>query len=114
MGSASRSHDGWSHATWLVVALGTLVSLVLLATPTLGVADPPPPGGADGQDAVPNQLIVGFEEDSSTAEQRRAVNKAGGKIDERVDLIDGAVIVTKKGKSTDEVAAELSQAEPVE
>ena len=113
MGSASRSLDSRLHARWLAVAIGTFLSLVLLATPTLGIADEPPPPDTTGQDAVPGQLIVGFDQESTAAEQRKAVNQAGAKIDERVDLIDGAVIVTKKGRSTDEVADALSQADPV-
>src|SRR5439155_23061811 len=114
MGSASRSLDRRLRARWLAVAIGTLLALVLLATPSLGVADEPSPPDTTGQDAVPGQLIVGFDEDTTAAEQRKAVNKAGGKIDERVDLVDGAVIVTKNGRSTDQVADNLSQADAVE
>src|SRR4051812_14845893 len=79
-------------------ALGALVSL--------GAA----PGLAndDASDVVPGQLVVGFKPDATDKQQRKAVQKAGGRIEEDLDSIDGA-LVSVDPDETDQAADELSR-----
>lgn len=71
-------------------------------------------GTPQGAEVVPGELVVGFDESTSPTDQRQTVNRAGGRIAESVDLIDSAVVVTKGGRTTDEVAQELSQSTAVD
>jgi subtilisin family serine protease len=64
--------------------------------------------------AVPDELIVRFEEGTSASQQRKAITKAGGRIEEELDSIDGAVITTRGNRTTDEVAARLDRIDAVD
>jgi subtilisin family serine protease len=63
--------------------------------------------------AVPRELVVSFDPGSSASERRRAVSKAGAKIDKPLDAVDGAVLEVRGKRSTDEVAQRLSDSEAV-
>jgi thermitase len=84
-------------------ALGALVSI--------GAA----PGFADDaqSDAVPGQLVVGFDPDATEKQQRKAVNKAGATIEQDLDSIDGA-LVSVDPDETDAAAEELSHQRAVD
>jgi subtilisin family serine protease len=92
----------------------------LLAAILLALAFVAPNASAEGEqlpsdpETVPGELVVGFEDQASDAEQRRAVQRAGGRIDETVDSIDGVVVSPRGSRTTDQVAALLSDADPVE
>src|SRR5438876_890022 len=51
-------------------------------------------GRADEADpeAVPGQLVVGFDPEASDKQQQKAVDKAGGTITDSLDSINGAVV----------------------
>jgi subtilisin family serine protease len=65
---------------------------------------------AASPEAVPGQLVVGFEDDVSFSQQRRAIAAAGGKIEQRVSSIDAAVVAARSGATTDDLAADLAKA----
>jgi subtilisin family serine protease len=111
MDRASLLHHGGSSAT-PALALALLALVVLLAAPPTGRADSTPVSGQP--EVVPNQLIVGFDADSTDAQQRKLVRKSGGKLGDQIDLIDAAVVYTKPNTTTDEVAAQLSRSDKVE
>jgi thermitase len=50
----------------------------------------------DSHEAVAGELVVGFDEHSSPATQRRAVAAAGGAIEHRLPSIDAAVVAANK------------------
>jgi subtilisin family serine protease len=58
--------------------------------------------------AIPGQLVVGFDQDASRSQQRRAVSQAGARIEDRVGSIDAAVVVAKPGRGAQDVADQLS------
>jgi subtilisin family serine protease len=62
---------------------------------------------------VPGQLVVGFEDHVSRSQQRQAVAAAGGKIEQHLSSIDAAVVASRSGAATDDVAADLAKAESV-
>jgi hypothetical protein len=63
---------------------------------------------------VPGELVVSFEDGTSSAQQRKAVTKAGGRIEEELESIDGAVITTRGNRTTEQVADRLERSEIVE
>lgn len=94
-----------------------LVALVLAAgaTRALAGAEALPAGdAAGGPETVPGELIVGFDPGASSSAERRAVNEAGGRIEDRLDVVDGAVVTAGDTTSTAEVAAELAESEAVD
>jgi len=64
-------------------------------------------------EAVPGELLVGFEQGASRSEERSAVREAGASIDERVDAIDGAVVTVEGNDDPEEVAGELADTSAV-
>jgi subtilisin family serine protease len=99
---------GWSfRAGLLALAVGLLL---LLACPRPTIADP----SAGEAVAVPGELVVGFDESSSRVERRKAVGRAGAKIDESLESIDGAVLVVRRGTTQREALARLGASEAVE
>jgi subtilisin family serine protease len=85
---------------------------------TLALAGASPTVAADGprvgpQDVVPGELVIGFEDHVSAAEQRRAVVEAGGKVEQRVRSIDAAVVAARTGQSTNDVADQLANTDSV-
>jgi subtilisin family serine protease len=99
---------------------GAVVSFVsattLLAGLTLGSAPATIAAGlsrAASQEAVPGQLVVGFEDGVSASRQRRAILDAGGGVEQRVRSIDAAVVVAQRGQTTDDLASELVTAHSV-
>jgi subtilisin family serine protease len=63
---------------------------------------------------VPDELVVSFDEGSSASQQRKAITKAGGRIEEELDSIDGAVITPRGNRTTDQVAERLARSDVVE
>jgi subtilisin family serine protease len=89
----------------LVIALAALVAL-----PPGRASAFDGPGASARRAVVPGELVIGFEGSASAAEERRAVAEAGGRIDERLRLVDGAVVTAKDGTGTAELAEELDDA----
>jgi subtilisin family serine protease len=97
----------------LPVSLVAAVLLVLvLVAPSASKAD----DAALGPDpeVVPGELVVGFDDQASDSLQRRTVQKAGGQIEDTVDSIDGLIVTPRGSRTTDQVAALLTNADPVE
>jgi subtilisin family serine protease len=88
--------------------LATLVVLALVGAQTSQAA--PDPGGRDGAEVVPGELVVGFDQDASRSEERSAVSTAGGTIEERVEAIDGAVVTPTGERGLGELEDELLDA----
>ena len=96
---------------WLVL-VASLIGAALIARSSAGAAETNP---AQSQpEAVPGQLVVGFDDDVSSSVQRKTVTKAGGRIEDHVDSIDSLVVTPRGSRSAEQVADELSQAAPVE
>jgi subtilisin family serine protease len=118
MDRASVIYRVRSRALRLVLPVSALLALTLVVTATRARAD----GGAvtaadrpaDQAQAVPGELIVGFNSDASASETRRAVASAGGKVEEKLGLLDGAVVASKGGRSTEDVAATLEGSDAVD
>ena len=64
-----------------------------------GVADDP-------SDTVPGELIVGFKPSATEWQEKRAVQKAKGEVDSRIESVD-AVVVTVDPQDTDDASARL-------
>jgi subtilisin family serine protease len=96
-----------------VLALACLASLCALAfLSSFGAAA----GRADDEaesDAIPGQLVVGFNGDATDKQQLKAVDKAGGTIEDTIDSIDGA-LVTVDPDDTDRAAQKLSHQRAVD
>jgi subtilisin family serine protease len=73
----------------LVLAAIVVCVTVLGALVSLGAK----PGRADDvPDAVPGELVVGFTPTATDRQQQKAVDRAGGTIEESIDSIDGALV----------------------
>jgi subtilisin family serine protease len=93
------------------LALACLAVVIALGALASGGAAP---GRADdAPDAVPGQLVVGFTPSSTEKQQEKAVNKAGGTIEDRIDSIGGAV-VSFDPEETDAAAEELTRQRAVQ
>src|SRR5919205_266317 len=103
MGAASGSAHRRLRAV-LPASIFLLVSALTAPQASFGVGNPAPPA----PQVVPGQVVVGFDDAASGAQQRKAVNEAGGRIAERLDLIDGAVVESKDGQATADVASGLA------
>jgi subtilisin family serine protease len=94
--------------------LAFLLAAVLLAcayvAPNASAGDALPSDPA----VVPGELVVGFDDQATDAEQRHVVQAAGGRVEDTVDSIDGVVVTPRGSRTTDQVAAQLSTADPVE
>jgi subtilisin family serine protease len=100
------------HRTLPLILFAAAVLLVFaLALPSTSAAEG---GGPADAQVVPGELVVGFDDQTSDSEQRRTVQKAGGRIADEVDSIDGLIVTARGSRSTDEVAARLTNADPVE
>src|SRR5690242_8546520 len=64
-------------------------------------------------EAVPGQLVVGFDPDASDRQQQKVVDKAGGTITNSLDSINGAVVNVDPDK-IDLAAAKLSRQRAVQ
>jgi len=111
MGIASVQ-QGWSRATLLafVLSMALLAAIVLVRPPASAAQESDPVG----PEVVPDELVVGFEEDVSFADQRRAVRQAGGRIEERMDSIDSLVVTPRGRRSTEDVTDGLVELGTVE
>jgi len=92
------------------------VAAVLLV---LALAHPSPSAAEDGLlasdlEVVPGELVVGFDDQISDSEQRRTIKKAGARIEDDVDSIDGLVVTARGSRTTDQVTAALVKADAVE
>jgi subtilisin family serine protease len=105
--------EGWSRRSLLALVVAAAVALLVLVGGASASAADDPSQVADPE-VVPGQLVVGFDEDTSPSAQRKAVVQAGGRIEDRVDSIDGAVVSARGGKSTDQLADQLSQLDGVD
>jgi subtilisin family serine protease len=85
-----------------VAAFGALVSIGAAS----GRAD-------DDPDAVPGQLVVGFQPSATDKQQEKAVRKVGGTIEDTIDSIGGAVVSVDPGR-TDAAAEELTRQRAVQ
>ncbi len=110
MPAASVSHVGLRFALLLtILVLGALTALSALASPSSAddtVAPAP--------DSVPDQLVVGFDEDSSGSQQRNAVSKAGGRVEDTMNSIDSLVVEPRGRSSSQQIASRLSQSSIVD
>src|SRR5919109_1963171 len=106
--ASGRLACGLRAATFALLML----ALGLLTAPSSTIADTIQAEG-DAPTSVPRQLIVGFDEDSTLSERRRAVRTAGARIDEQLESVDGAVLVVRGNRSEDEVSDRLSDSEVV-
>lgn len=95
--------QGRSVAVVLTFAVALTASVALLTR--TGSAS-----GAGNPQAVPRELVVGFDEHSSRAEQRAAVADAGGRISGRLSSRDGAIV---SASDTSAVAERLSNSTEV-
>ena len=107
MDSAS-SRLGWSFCAALLALVMGLVALLASASTTIANTT------SAGSVAVPGELVVGFDEGSSRIERHKAVTKAGTKVDESLESIDGAVVVVRRGTTAEEALMRLSNSEAVE
>lgn len=64
--------------------------------------------------AVPGQLVVGFDQTSSSTERSKAVQRAGAKITEELDSVDGAVLTVRGNRTEEEVQNRLDDSGAVE
>jgi subtilisin family serine protease len=78
-------------ASLLAVLATSVLAFVVAGTAAAGDAGVAPP-----PKAISGQLVVGFDQHSSPAEQRRAVAAAGGAIEDRLGSIDTAVVTAKR------------------
>jgi large repetitive protein len=85
----------------LVLAALSILALVG-AQASQAALDPRTPDAA-----VRDELVVGFDPDASRSEERGAVADAGATIEQRVGLIDGAVVKASDGQDVGEVADQL-------
>lgn len=103
--------DGWplaarsrARALLALVCLACLCALAALSSVgvTAGRADEATP------EAVPGQLVVGFQPTATDQQQEKAVKKAGGSIENKIDSIDGALVSVDPGE-VDSAAQELAR-----
>src|SRR6187200_2267024 len=99
MGVASV-HQGRLRVLWLVLVV-SLIGAALIARPSAGAAETNP--AQSQQEAVPGQLVVGFDADVSSSVQRKTVTKAGGQIEDHVDSIDSLVVTPRGSRSAEQV-----------
>jgi thermitase len=118
MDRASVIYRVRSRALSLVLPVSVLLVLTLVVTATRAQADggavPVADRPADQAQAVPGELIVGFNSDASASEARRAVAGAGGKVEEKLGSLAGAVVAAKGSRSTEDVAATLEASDAVD
>ena len=69
--------------------------------------------GSVAETASNDELIVGFNNGKSSAQESSAVDNAGGQIDERLDSIDAAVVSADGSQSLDDLARELRNSSAV-
>jgi subtilisin family serine protease len=94
-------------------ALAPLVLFALVVVALAGAQASqaaPDPVALDTAEAVAGELIVGFDPEASRSQERGAVTGAGATIEERVDLIDGAVVTADGERDLHQVADELRDA----
>src|SRR5437879_1316046 len=107
MDRASVVYRVRSRALLLVLPVSALLALTLVVTATRARADAGAVPPAAQAQAVPGELIVGFNSDTSASEARHAVAGAGAKVEETLGPLDGAVVASKSGQSTKDVAKSL-------
>ncbi len=105
---ASRKQGWLGAALWAMISLAVAASLAAIA-----------PARTDAQTSqssasVADQLVVGFEEDTSTALQRRTVQKAGGRVEDDVESIDSLVVEPRGARDVDQIASQLARSDVVE
>jgi large repetitive protein len=105
--TSARRPAGRPQAAAAALALALTV-LALVGTGASQAASDP--GSAYSPEAVPGELVVGFDRDASRAQERSAVREAGASIEQRVGLIDGAVVKVEGDAQPSEVADELAAA----
>jgi subtilisin family serine protease len=110
MDPASSRLGGASRAGRLALAIGLMA---LLAWPPATIAASTSETTSEAA-TVPRELVVGFSEDSSALERRRVVTKAGAKIDEQIESLDGAVLTVRGNRSPDDVIQRLDDSEAIE
>src|SRR5437867_11403265 len=110
MGAASGKARQRLRAARRASLILTITALALPAQ-ALAVDSAPMPQQAE---AVPGEFVVGFDDSTSVGRQRKTVDEAGGRIADNLDLIDSAVVVARRGHTTDEVARELGKSGKVE
>jgi subtilisin family serine protease len=103
----ASSKLGWSLRAG---SLALFVGLWLLGLPAATNADT----SVAEPDVVPGQLVVGFDEASSSKERRKVVSRAGAKIDVSLEAIDGAVVVLRNGTTSEEAIQRLDDSDSVE
>ena len=94
-------------------ALALAIFLCVTALAALTSFGATPGRADDNPDAVPGQLVVGFDPNASPKQQQKAVDKAGGTIENRIDSIGGAVVSVDPA-DTAAVAEELSHQRAVD
>jgi subtilisin family serine protease len=106
------SVEGTNRVRSPVVLLAAVLLLLALALPSVSGAEV----GAlvSEHEVVPGELVVGFDDQASDALQRRTIQKAGGRIEDEVDSIDGVIVTARGSRDTDEVAAQLADDAPVD
>jgi subtilisin family serine protease len=67
----------------------------------------------DGQQVVPGELVVGFAAGAPADRERAAVRQAGGRIEQRIRGVDGAVVTVDAGRA-DAAVERLSRDQAVE
>jgi subtilisin family serine protease len=97
---------------WLRLALTATTFAVLVAIPAFSTGAHAAP--ADAPEIVPGELVVGFEDDTTSSAQKKAVTMAGGRIEERLESIDSLVVEPRGARTTDRVATELARSATVE
>ncbi len=68
---------------------------------------------ASAAEAVPGELIVGFESNTTTAQSRVAVNEADASIEQRLGKIDAVVVKLDANQSAGEALASLRASDEV-
>jgi subtilisin family serine protease len=80
-----------------LAAVALLLALLVLAAPgaqrSVALGDEP--------DVVPGQLIVGFAPEATDWQEKRAVEKARGEVEDRIDSVDATVVTVDPGKTDD-------------
>jgi subtilisin family serine protease len=97
---------------WSVLRAGSL-ALVVALLPLFGVV-PATNASSSTPTAVPGELVIGFDESSSGRERRKAVSQSGAKIDEPLELIDGAVLALRGNTTSQEAIERLENSDAVE
>ena len=85
------------RAFYLCAAAALLIALLALAF--VGVDRS---AAVDGQaEAVPGELIVGFTSSATEWQEQRAVEKARGEVEDRIESVDAALVTVDPGRTED-------------